>query len=65
MKKYLIAAAFIFAFTGGLFAAPTLVQADPITCPNGQHSEHFTAGWFCVNNGGNTSNADQTKNPND
>lgn len=40
------------------------VNAAPITCPSGQSPVHTDVGWFCGNNGGNTSNADETKNPN-
>ncbi len=40
-------------------------SADPITCPNGQASEKVAGEWSCVNGGGNTSNADETRNPTD
>ena len=38
--------------------------ADPITCPSGQTSTKTATGWDCVNNGGNTSNAEDPRNPN-
>jgi hypothetical protein len=39
--------------------------ADPITCPPSQVSEKVDGQFQCVNGGGNTSNADETRNPND
>lgn len=39
-------------------------SADPITCPGGQTATKTANGWDCVNNGGNTSNAEDPKNPN-
>ena len=41
-----------------------LAFADPITCPNGQVSEKVDGQFQCVNGGGNTSNADDPRNPN-
>lgn len=59
----------IVAFlTGGLLTlvGGGVAHADPITCPNGQVSENVKGeGWACVNGGGNTSGAAETKNPND
>jgi hypothetical protein len=42
----------------------TAAHADPITCPAGQTSTKTATGWDCVNNGGNTSNAEDPRNPN-
>jgi hypothetical protein len=36
----------------------------PISCPGGQTVTKTASGWDCVNNGGNTSNAENPKNPN-
>jgi hypothetical protein len=50
----------------GLTAAGvTAAQAAPITCPNGQTPGKVGTTFVCVNNGGNASNAAETKNPND
>jgi uncharacterized membrane protein len=61
MKRFIVAVATAALLASS--AAPAL--ADPITCPPGQHSEKVNGVWKCVNNGGNTSNAAETKNPND
>jgi len=42
----------------------TAASAAPITCPGGQTVTKTSSGWDCVNNGGNTSNAEDPKNPN-
>ena len=42
----------------------TVASASPITCPGGQTATKTADGWDCVNNGGNTSNAEDPKNPN-
>lgn len=39
-------------------------SAAPIECPGGQVATKTADGWDCVNNGGNTSNAEDPKNPN-
>jgi hypothetical protein len=39
-------------------------SAAPIDCPGGQTAVKTASGWDCVNNGGNTSNAEDPKNPN-
>jgi hypothetical protein len=39
-------------------------SAAPITCPGGQTATKTSSGWDCVNKGGNTSNAENPKNPN-
>lgn len=58
--------AFITAATAALIGANAhLAFADPITCPSGQVSAQTAPGvWDCVNNGGNTSNAEDPRNPN-
>ncbi len=38
--------------------------AAPIDCPGGQVATKTASGWDCVNKGGNTSNAEDPKNPN-
>jgi hypothetical protein len=55
--------AFLFAVGLTLMAAPS-ASAAPITCPGGQTATKVAGGWDCVNNGGNTSNAEDPKNPN-
>ncbi|NUT37393.1 MAG: hypothetical protein HOV79_30470 [Hamadaea sp.] len=59
----------VFFLTLGAFLAFGLVNATaataaPITCPGGQTVTKTSGGWDCVNNGGNTSNAENPKNPN-
>jgi hypothetical protein len=39
-------------------------SADPIDCPGSQTATKTASGWDCVNAGGNTSNAENPKNPN-
>ncbi|HEX6418651.1 MAG TPA: hypothetical protein VFZ77_09145 [Acidimicrobiales bacterium] len=39
-------------------------SAAPIDCPGGQTATKVDGGWDCVNRGGNTSNAEDPKNPN-
>lgn len=39
-------------------------SAAPIECPGGQTATKVATGWDCVNNGGNSSNAEDPKNPN-
>lgn len=39
-------------------------SAAPINCPGGQVATKTAGGWDCVNKGGNTSNAEDPKNPN-
>ncbi len=46
-----------------VLTVPT-ANAAPIDCPNGQTATKLSGGWDCVNNGGNTSNAEDPKNPN-
>lgn len=48
----------------GLAASAGVATADPITCPPGQTSQKVDNVFVCVNNGGNTSNAADPKNPN-
>jgi len=54
-------AAFLAALAAGL--AGGVASSAPIDCPNGQVAVH-TETWDCVNNGGNTSNSEDPKNPN-
>jgi hypothetical protein len=65
MRKRIIV--FVFALmaflTVGLVNA-TAASAAPISCPGGQTATKVSGGWDCVNNGGNTSNAEDPKNPN-
>jgi hypothetical protein len=50
----------------GLVVAGTTTSntSAPISCPGGQTATKTPGGWDCVNNGGNTSNAEDPKNPN-
>lgn len=61
MKKFVIALALIVS----VFGVSASASAAPITCPPPQVATHTDDGWFCVNGGGNTSGAAETKNPND
>lgn len=61
----------IAAFVVGILAVLTFgvvststASAAPIDCPNGQTATKVAGGWDCVNRGGNTSNAEDPKNPN-
>jgi hypothetical protein len=46
------------------FVNATMASAAPITCPAGQTVTKTAGGWDCVNNGGNTNNSENPKNPN-
>jgi hypothetical protein len=64
IKKFLgIVAALMAALTLGVLSAST-ASAAPIDCPGGQTATKTASGWDCVNNAGNTSNAEDPKNPN-
>ncbi|WP_020524956.1 hypothetical protein [Catelliglobosispora koreensis] len=65
MRKRILAFVIsLFAFlTIGLVNA-TASSAAPITCPGGQTATKTSSGWDCVNKGGNSSNAEDPKNPN-
>jgi hypothetical protein len=61
MKRFVVAVVTAALLTAS--AAPAF--ADPITCPNGQHSEKVNGVWKCVNNGDSGDpNTEETKNPN-
>lgn len=64
VRRNLLAGACAAVLLTGLGVGASAASADPITCPNGQTSVHTDSGWACQNNGGNLSNADETKNPN-
>lgn len=55
-------AAFLAALAAGLSGGVS--SSAPIDCPNGQVATKVDGGWDCVNRGGNTSNAEDPKNPN-
>jgi hypothetical protein len=49
----------------GLFVVTSRVASGaPIDCPGGQTATKTASGWDCVNRGGNSSNAEDPKNPN-
>jgi hypothetical protein len=58
-----LATALIAAFAMSVIGSGS-VSAAPIDCPNGQTATKTASGWDCVNKGGNTSNAEDPKNPN-
>lgn len=60
--KRIIAAIGLGAVLGLGFVSPA--SAAPIDCPGGQTATKTDGGWDCVNRGGNTSNAEDPKNPN-
>ncbi|HEX6237692.1 MAG TPA: hypothetical protein VFZ68_10890 [Acidimicrobiales bacterium] len=65
MRRRIIA--FIVALTAFLsfgIANSGAASAAPIDCPGGQTATKVDGGWDCVNRGGNTSNAEDPKNPN-
>lgn len=63
MRRTIIA--LLLALWLALLAAVSHAAAAPITCPSPQVAVHDGDGWHCLNNGGNYSGADETKNPND
>jgi hypothetical protein len=42
-----------------------VAQAAPITCSGNQVATKVDGGWDCINNGGNPTGSERTKNPND
>jgi hypothetical protein len=60
MRKLIVSVAVTAAML--LPAVPS--WAAPIDCPGGQTATKVAGGWDCVNKGGNTSNAEDPKNPN-
>ncbi|HEX6682018.1 MAG TPA: hypothetical protein VF062_04455 [Candidatus Limnocylindrales bacterium] len=65
MRKRIIAFVFsIFAVLAFGLVNATAASAAPITCPGSQSAEKTPGGWDCVNKGGNSSNAEDPKNPN-
>ena len=64
MKRRIAALGLAIAATMGLLIGFSgVASAAPINCPGGQIATH-DGGWDCVNKGGNTSNAEDPKNPN-
>lgn len=65
MRKrfFVVVLAFLAFFAAGLVNT-TAASAAPIECPGGQIATKTADGWDCVNRGGNTSNAEDPKNPN-
>jgi hypothetical protein len=61
MKRYIAA---VLLAAGLSIPLASVAIADPITCPGGQTSVMTATGWDCQNNGGNTSNAEDPRNPN-
>jgi hypothetical protein len=65
MRNRIVAlAASVLAFLALGIASATTASSAPITCPGGQSVVKTADGWECENNGGNTSNAENPKNPN-
>lgn len=63
-KRIVPLVASVLAFLALGLASATTASAAPITCPGGQTATKTADGWDCVNKGGNTSNAENPKNPN-
>lgn len=59
-----IVLAFLAFLAAALVNASSTASAAPINCPGGQVATKTASGWDCVNNWGNTSNAEDPKNPN-
>jgi hypothetical protein len=64
-RKLRIIAGLTAALAAAGVATAAAASADPITCPAGQTSvQTGPSTWDCVNGGGNTSNAEDPRNPN-
>lgn len=63
MMRKIASSLAVLGFAAALGIAPS-AHAAPIDCPGGQTATKTSSGWDCVNNGGNTSNAEDPKNPN-
>lgn len=60
----LILGGLVAALLGAGVATAGSASAAPITCPGGQTAVAIApSSWECVNNGGNTSNAEDPKSP--
>jgi hypothetical protein len=59
----LLVAALMLALTMSFGAVAAF--AAPITCSGGQTATKTASGWDCINNGGNSTGSERTKNPND
>jgi hypothetical protein len=65
MKRKVIAGLFAGSMiVGGFGFGMSTASAAPIDCPSGQTATKTADGWDCQNRGGNTSNAEDPKNPN-
>lgn len=67
MRKFLSTVAISSLLLGAAAITAPAATAAPITCPEGQTVTKAPqgGGFFCQNNGGDSSGADKTKNPND
>jgi hypothetical protein len=63
-KRLLALAASALMFLALGVVGSTTASAAPIECPGNQTAERVDGSWQCVNPGGNTSNAEDPKNPN-
>ena len=55
----------LLLFLTMLLVTTMTASADPITCPNGQHSEKVNGVWLCVNGGGaGDPHTEDPRNPN-
>jgi hypothetical protein len=63
-RRILALTASVLTFLALGAVGATTASAAPIDCPGGQTATKLAGGWDCVNNGGNTSNAEDPKNPN-
>jgi len=63
MKRTVKASLVASATLGLLLSGTGIASAAPIDCPGGQVATKVAGGWDCMNRGGNTSNADDPKNP--
>ena len=65
MSKRALQLGLVGAATVGLLLGTSgVASAAPIDCPSGQTATKSGDGWNCENRGGNTSNAEDPKNPN-
>lgn len=63
-KRFVVFFLAVMAFLAVGLVTTTAASAAPITCPGGQTATKTASGWDCVNQGGNTSNSENPKNPN-
>jgi len=65
MKRILMMLALAAFLVAALSVSALSAFAAPITCSGNQTVTKTSSGWDCINNGGNPTGSERTKNSND